>query len=252
MPEAEKVQLKINCNMELKNADNLHIFKQVQSVPEDAQKPFESPWGKRLTEIDPMWRIEQLTRLFGPAGEGWYTEVTRQEKVSLQNGEICVFTDLNLFLKDSKTGKWSKPIRGTGGNRLVLMTAEGLFVDDEAYKKAYTDALGVACKSLGFGADIYRGRNDTKYSGQTATATKPSEKEVTVSAYAPALPEQPKGLPELSPEHPRWNAFISWAAKKPKDKPSWTLKSAIRKQWNITDENFNELMRLSGRQTSNN
>ncbi len=50
MPEAEKVQLKINCNMELKNADNLHIFKQVQSVPEDAQKPFESPWGKRLTE----------------------------------------------------------------------------------------------------------------------------------------------------------------------------------------------------------
>lgn len=54
MPEAEKVQLKINCNMELKNADNLHIFKQVQSVPEDAQKPFESPWGKRLTEIDPF------------------------------------------------------------------------------------------------------------------------------------------------------------------------------------------------------
>lgn len=45
MPEAEKVQLKINCNMELKNADNLHIFKQVQNVPEDAQKPFESPWG---------------------------------------------------------------------------------------------------------------------------------------------------------------------------------------------------------------
>ena len=105
MPEAEKVQLKINCNMELKNADNLHIFKQVQSVPEDAQKPFESPWGKRLTEIDPMWRIEQLTSLFGPVEEGWYTEVTRQEKVSLQNGEICVFTDLNLYLKDSKTGK---------------------------------------------------------------------------------------------------------------------------------------------------
>ena len=102
----------------------------------------------------------------------------------------------------------------------MLMTAEGLFVDDEAYKKAYTDALGVACKSLGFGADIYRGRNDTKYSGQTATATKPSEKEVTVSACAPALPEQPKELPELSPEHPRWNAFISWAAKKPKDKRS--------------------------------
>lgn len=155
--------------MELKNADNLHIFKQVQSVPEDAQKPFESPWGKKLTEIDPIWRIEQLTRLFGICGEGWFTEVTRQEQVALQNGEICVFTDLNLYIKDSKTGKWSKPIRGTGGNRLVLRTAEGLFVDDEAYKKAYTDALGVACKALGFGADIYRGRNDSKYASQTST-----------------------------------------------------------------------------------
>ena len=238
--------------MELKNADNLHIFKQVQSVPEAAQKPFESPWGKRLTEIDPMWRIEQLTRLFGPAGEGWYTEVTRQEKVSLQNGEICVFTDLNLYLKDSKTGKWSKPIRGPGGNRLVLMTAEGLFVVDEAYKKAYTDALGVACKSLGFGADIYRGRNDTKYSSQTATVTSPSVKETAEHAGAPTLPEQPKGQPELSPEHPRRTAFIRWAAKNPQAKPSSTHKRAIRKQWNITDENFNELMRLSGRQTSNN
>ena len=100
MPEEEKVQLKINCNMELKNADNLHIFKQVQSVPEDAQKPFESPWGKRLTEIDPMWRIEQLTRLFGPAGEGWYTEVTRQEQVALQNGEIHGPQSLSQGLQD--------------------------------------------------------------------------------------------------------------------------------------------------------
>ena len=37
--------------MELKNADNLHIFKQVQSVPEDAQKPFESPWESALPRL---------------------------------------------------------------------------------------------------------------------------------------------------------------------------------------------------------
>ena len=239
--------------MELKNEDNLHIFKQVQSVPEDARKPFRSSWGKELTEIDPMWRIEQLTRLFGVCGEGWFTEVMRQEQVPFQNGEICVFTDINLYLKDSKSGKWSKPIRGTGGNRLVIRTDDGLLVDDEAFKKAYTDALGIACKALGFGADIYRGRGDTKYSSRTATMTSPSagQEEKPASQAAPALPEPPKGLPELNPEHPRWNAFISWAAKKSKDKPSWALKSAIRKQWNITDENFNELMRLSGRQTSN-
>ena len=240
--------------MELKNpSDNLHIYKQVSSVPEDAQKPFESSWGKTLTEINGMWRIQKLTELFGPCGEGWFTEVTRQERVDFPNGEVCVFTDINLYLKDTKSGRWSKPIRGTGGNRLVLKNADGLFLDDEAYKNAYTHALGIACKALGFGADIYWGRNDSKYDSGTATTASPSAKEVekkpeTVAAPQNAEPaESVKGLPELSPSHPRWDAFISWAAKKPKDKPSWQLRSAIRKQWTITDANFTELMKLAGR-----
>lgn len=241
--------------MELKNpSDNLHIYKQVSSVPKDAQKPFESSWGKKLTEINGMWRIQKLTELFGPCGEGWFTEVTRQERVDFPNGEVCVFTDINLYLKDTKTGRWSKPIRGTGGNRLVLKNADGLFIDDEAYKKAYTDALGIACKALGFGADIYWGRNDSKYDSGTATTASPSAKESdskkpeTVAAPQNAeTTESVKGLPELSPSHPRWDAFISWAAKKPKDKPSWQLRSAIRKQWTITDANFTELMKLAGR-----
>ena len=240
--------------MELKNpSDNLHIYRQVSSVPEDAQKPFESSWGKKLTEINSMWRIQKLTELFGPCGEGWFTEVTRQERVDFPNGEVCVFTDINLYLKDTKTGRWSKPIRGTGGNRLVLKNADGLFIDDEAYKKAYTDALGIACKALGFGADIYWGRNDSKYDSGTATTASSSAKESDSKPETAAAPqkaettESVKGLPELSPSHPRWDAFISWAAKKPKDKPSWQLRSAIRKQWTITDANFTELMRLAGR-----
>lgn len=240
--------------MELKNpSDNLHIYKQVRSVPEDAQKPFESSWGKKLTEINSMWRIQKLTELFGPCGEGWFTEVTRQERVDFPNGEVCVFTDINLYLKDTKTGRWSKPIRGTGGNRLVLKNADGLFIDDEAYKKAYTDALGIACKALGFGADIYWGRNDSKYDSGTATTASPSAKASDSKPETAAAPqktettENVKGLPELSPSHPRWDAFISWAAKKPKDKPSWQLRSAIRKQWTITDANFTELMKLAGR-----
>lgn len=240
--------------MELKNpSDNLHIYKQVSSVPEDAQKPFESSWGKKLTEINSMWRIQKLTELFGPCGEGWFTEVTRQERVDFPNGEVCVFTDINLYLKDTKTGRWSKPIRGTGGNRLVLKNADGLFIDDEAYKKAYTDALGIACKALGFGADIYWGRNDSKYDSGTATTASASAKESDSKPETEAAmqkeetSESVKGLPELSPSHPRWDAFISWAAKKPKDKPSWQLRSAIRKQWTITDANFTELMKLAGR-----
>lgn len=234
--------------MEIKNQDNLHIFRQVQTVPENATKPFKSSYGKELTEIDPMWRIEKLTELFGVAGDGWYTEVTRQESITFANGEVCIFTDLDLYIKDSKTGKWSKPIRGTGGNRLVMMTENGLIADDEAYKKAYTDALGVACKALGFGADIYRGRTNTKYLSLSATiaaeqvdgqnSDKPNKMEVQ-----PVV----EGLPTLSPKHPRWNAFISWAAKQAKSRPDFQLSGKIRQQWNITDEDFRTLMQLSGR-----
>ena len=135
----------------------------------------------------------------------------------------------------------------------MLKNADGLFIDDEAYKKAYTDALGIACKALGFGADIYWGRNDSKYDSGTATTASSSAKESDSKPETAAAPqkaettESVKGLPELSPSHPRWDAFISWAAKKPKDKPSWQLRSAIRKQWTITDANFTELMRLAGR-----
>lgn len=241
--------------MELKNSqDNLHIFKMVQSVPQEAQRPFTSDYGKKLTEIDPMWRIKKLTELFGAAGEGWYTEVTRQESVSFSTGETCIFTDVNLYIKDSKTGKWSKPIRGTGGNKLAMMTKDGLIVDDEAYKKAYTDALGIACKALGFGADIYAGKENTKYpsrpeekkpsDGLSNTPIQPTEAAEVKPGPAPARTE---GLPSLTPEHPRWSAFISWAAKKPADKTSDSLKSAIRKQWMITDADFSQLMELAGR-----
>ena len=51
----------------------------------------------------------------------------------------------------------------------MLRIPEGLFLDDEAFKKAYTDALGVACKALGFDADIYRGQYDGKYGGTAPT-----------------------------------------------------------------------------------
>ena len=55
-------------------------------------------------------------------------------------------------------GEWSKPIFGTGGSKLVSIekkysrgaseASTSLFLSDEAYKMAYTDALSVACKIL--------------------------------------------------------------------------------------------------------
>ena len=139
-------------------SDNMRFYDMGRAVPKDALKPFSN--GRFSgTDINPMWRIKKLTEMFGPAGIGWYTEVTRQEVVPAGEGNLMVFVDLNLYVKVG--GEWSKPIFGTGGNTLM---AKGKG-DDEGYKKAYTDAMSIACKALGIGADVWYANDTTsKYS----------------------------------------------------------------------------------------
>lgn len=140
--------------------NNMRIYDKVRSVPNEALKAFSN--GRFSgTDINPMWRIKKLTELFGPCGIGWYTEVTRQEVVSADDQTMMVFVDVNLYIKDGDT--WSKPIFGTGGNTLKVK-GRG---DDEGYKKAYTDAVSIACKALGIGADVWFANDTTsKYSDQ--------------------------------------------------------------------------------------
>ena len=135
--------------------NNLEFYEKGRAVPDNAKKSFNN--GKFSgTDINPMWRIKKLTELFGPAGIGWYVdEVTERSEI---HGETTIsIVNLNLYVKVN--GEWSKPIYGTGGN--VVMRKSG--ANDEGYKMAYTDALSVACKALGIGADVYFEKDKTKY-----------------------------------------------------------------------------------------
>ena len=138
--------------------DNMRYYNKSRTVPQDALKAFSN--GRFSgTDINPMWRIKILTEMFGPAGIGWYTEVLRQEVVPVDDGNLMVFVDINLYVREGD--EWSKPIFGTGGNTLKLK-GRG---DDEGFKKAYTDAMSIACKALGIGADVWYANDTTsKYS----------------------------------------------------------------------------------------
>lgn len=46
---------------------------------------------------------------------------------------------------------------------LISKESGGLYTSDECYKMAFTDAISVACKMLGFGADVYWIADKTKY-----------------------------------------------------------------------------------------
>jgi len=153
--------------------DNLAIYDKVKSVPDNAKKPILGGRLKGKTDINPMWRIKTLTEQFGAVGFGWYTEIIKQWQEIGANGEIASFVNINLFIKSGD--EWSKPIVGTGGSMFVAKESSGLYTSDECYKMAYTDAIIVACKMLGVGADVYWDKDITKYEKQEPEEEQPSE-----------------------------------------------------------------------------
>lgn len=142
--------------------DNMEIYNKLKSVPDNAQKQIKGGRLKGMTDIKPMWRIQMLTEVFGICGMGWKTKIKNKEIIEGANGEKIAIVDIDLYVKIN--GEWSEAIEGTGGSSFVAKETNGLYTSDECYKMAYTDALSVACKSLGMGADVYWG--DSKYQNQ--------------------------------------------------------------------------------------
>ena len=138
---------------------NLAIYDKVRQVPDTAKRPFDNKRFKG-TDINPMWRIKMLTETFGACGQGWYIDNVEQRWERLDDNNVIAVVNLELFVK-FPNGEWSKPIYGTGGNTLLQNGKPS----DEGYKMAYTDAISVACKALGIGADVYFEKDaDSKYS----------------------------------------------------------------------------------------
>lgn len=141
--------------------DNLAIYNAVRSVPDSAKRRIEAGRLKGKTDINPMWRIKALTETFGPCGFGWEYVITDKRLEQGANGEVAAFLDIDLFVKAD--GVWSDAIPGTGGSAFVAKEKNGLYTSDECFKMALTDAISVACKALGFGADVYWDADRSKY-----------------------------------------------------------------------------------------
>lgn len=149
--------------------ENLDVYNKIKKVPEKAKKKITGGRLSGMTDIKPMWRIEKLTEIFGMCGVGWKAPIKNKEIIEGANGEKIAIVDIELFVKVD--GKWSEAIEGTGGSSFISKEKNGLYTSDECFKMAYTDALSVACKSLGMGAEVYWG--DSKYN----TAEEPTLEE---------------------------------------------------------------------------
>jgi hypothetical protein len=152
--------------------DNLEIYNKVKNVPPEAKKSIAAGRLKGMTDINPMWRIKTMTEVFGVAGVGWYSEITNTQIDEGSSGEKMISVFVNVYVKQGN--EWSKPVPGVGGAMLIAKESAGLRLDDEAYKKAYTDALSVAFKAFGVGASVYfekdpDGKYETEYAEPTPT-----------------------------------------------------------------------------------
>lgn len=141
--------------------ENLRLYNQVRECPEEALKEIKGGKLQGKSDINPIWRIKKLTELFGPAGIGWKAPIIQKWTENGAGGEVAAFVDIELYVKQD--GQWSEAIQGTGGSMLVTTEKGKLVTNDEAFKMAYTDAISVACKALGFAADVYWDNDKTKY-----------------------------------------------------------------------------------------
>lgn len=125
-------------------------------------------FGRRFTSIDAHWQIMRATEQFGPVGQGWGYFV--QHSVERLTPEmILAVADVTVWWRDGDRRHEYGPVRGTceiyGPKTDKGKPIPGLFVTDEdAPKKAMTDALTKGLSHLGFSADVFLGLfDDNRY-----------------------------------------------------------------------------------------
>jgi hypothetical protein len=109
-----------------------------------------------FTTIDAYSQIEMATTVFGPVGIGWWWHFDDPLFVS-----DCVIVKCNVYYLDPETGEQCKaPVQQFGQKSLAFKSKP----DEDALKKAGTDALTKCLSYLGFNADVFLGKfDDNKY-----------------------------------------------------------------------------------------
>ena len=160
---------------------NRRIWDRVYKPDASALKTIGGGRLKGMTDINPQWRLQAATEVFGPCGTGWWYTIKKLWTVPGADGQVIAFARVAVFYRDGEV--ISQPVEGIGGSMMVSKESSGLYTNDECYKMAVTDALSVAFKALGFGAEIYAGRWDGSKYKDTPAPKEKSEEEKKIHAF---------------------------------------------------------------------
>lgn len=143
-------------------SDNLRIWNAVAKTDPAHTKKVE--FGRKFTSIDAHWQIMQATHQFGPIGEGWRYEVAHSIE-RLSDEMVLAIADVKIFWRgDDDVPRFYGPIRATCEMWSKNEKKGRMEVDEDAPKKAMTDALTKGLSHLGFSADVFLGLfDDNRY-----------------------------------------------------------------------------------------
>lgn len=143
---------------------SLETWNKLSRPPERALKKIKAGRLSGMTDINPQWRLEIMTEVFGECGIGWKYEIEKLWTEKGSEDQIMAFAQIKIYIFSPEFNDWSSPIPGIGGSMMITKESKGLHTNDECYKMAVTDALSVAMKQLGVASDIYSGLWDgSKY-----------------------------------------------------------------------------------------
>lgn len=229
--------------------NNMDIYDQVRQCPQDALKPIQAGRLKGKSDINPMWRIKMLTQLFGAAGIGWYYTIDKQWMEACGD-EIAAFVNISLYIRVNN--EWSKPIQGTGGSMFAAKEKNGVYVSDEGYKMALTDAISVACKALGFAADVYWNTDSTKYQqprAPKAQAQAQPQAQPAPDENAPVTPEQAQAIMQECSRR-GLNPAAVCAVYSKENKPIAQVTDFNQRQYNHLMANWGKVLEIIGGKAS--
>lgn len=153
----------MNAPANIPNTNNAAIWDALSKTDPAHTKRFKRGGGFEGTAVKPIWIERRLTELFGPCGIGWGTDKPEFQLVTVGE-EILVYCTVRCWHGSPENALW-----GVGGDKVAGKNKYGVQADDEAFKKAHTDAVGNAFKHIGCGADIHMGQfDDSKYVQEVA------------------------------------------------------------------------------------
>lgn len=142
--------------------NNLRTWNKVCNTDKKFTKTFDKGTFKG-TDINPTYRAMKMTEVYGPYGYGWGIQDLSFREIPLPTNDVIVVCELSLWYEEE--GKTCVVGPHAGCDFLVRNTkSSGPKADDEAHKKAQTDAMTACFRFLGISADVYMGLWDnSKY-----------------------------------------------------------------------------------------